>query len=119
MATTWNSIFQRIAHLLGALKGAKTADAESNFLATLSNATLSGPDYTGTPINNAAVSALLEIVDAISENPLHPEWADFRDLTVALASGDLIPAAGAGGVARVGLIGAGLASASYDRVRPV
>jgi hypothetical protein len=114
MATTWNSVFQRIAHLLGAIKGAKIADSEANFLATLSNATLIGPDYSASPIKDAAVSALAEIAEAISETPLHPEWADFRDLTVALASGDLIPANGAGGLPRIGRIGAVLDSVTTE-----
>lgn len=114
MATSWNSIFQRIAHLLGAVKGANVADAEANFVATLSSSTLIGPDYTGTPINNAAVSALMEIVEAISETPLHPEWRDFRDVTVALGDGDLIPATGAGGLPRIGRIGAVLDSVSAE-----
>lgn len=113
MATSWNSIFQRIAHVLGAVKGAKVADAETNFIALLSSATLIGPDYTESPIKNAAVSALGQIVKAISETPLHPEWADFRALTTALASGAQIPAS-VGSVPRIGRIGSVLDSGDAE-----
>jgi hypothetical protein len=125
MATSWNTIFQGIAHLLGAVKGATVATAETNYTSAISNSTLIGPDYTGTPIQDAVAAVLAEIIEAISENPLHPEWADFRDLTADLASGDLIPKLGAGGAPRIGRIGSVLDSsdsrslkrASLDEVR--
>lgn len=123
MSVSWNSIFNQTAHLLGAIKGATVATAEANYVATLAEATVIGPDYTPSPIKDAAASVLAEIVEAISETPLHPEWADFRQLTGALASGALIPAS-VGGTPRIGRIGDVLDSvdaeplkrATYDEV---
>lgn len=125
MATTWNSIFQQIAHLLGAVAGTSVADAEANYIAAISATTLDDTDFTPTPIKDAAVGALMKIAETISEYPLHPEWRDFRDLTADIASGDLIPKLGEGGAARIGRIGSVLDSsdsrslkrATLDEVR--
>lgn len=110
MSVTWNSIFQQVADLLGAVAGATASTKEANYQAAISTSTVIGPDFTGTPIQDAAANVLAEIVEAISETPLHPEWQDFKEVTGSLASGDEIPAL-VNALPRIGRIGAVLDAA--------
>ena len=106
MSIAWNKVKQEVANLLGAVAGTTAALADSNYAATISDSTLIGPDFAKTPIEDALVAALGEIVEAIASTPLNPERAGFTSQTAALASGDLIPRTDSGGTnVVVGVIG--------------
>jgi hypothetical protein len=97
MSVAYNKVFQEVANLLGAVAGVTAATADTNYVATLADATLIGPDFQKTAITDAVVAAIGEIVEAIASTPLHPERSGFTTQTAALASGAIIPRTDSGG----------------------
>lgn len=91
--------------MLGAVLGFFPVDADANYGATMADATIIGPDFTKTMIEDALVMALGEIVEAIASTPLNPERAGFTTQTAPLAYNDLIPRVDSAANKVIGVIG--------------
>lgn len=105
MAITYNKVKNEVATLLGAILGATSATAEANYVATMADGTLIGPDFTKTMIEDAVVAAEGEIVEAIASTPLHPERGRYESDTATLANNAVIPQADSGANVIIGVIG--------------
>lgn len=90
MSVAFNKVFQEVALMLGAVVGADAASSDTNYAATLDDATLIGPDFPKTAIKDAVVATLSEIVNAICETPHHPERGLFVT-NATVNSGDPLP----------------------------
>lgn len=104
MSVAWNKVKQEVANLLGAVAGVTAAAADTNYVATIADGTLVGPDFTKSQIEDALVHTLGDIVEAIASTPLHPEAVRFQAQTSNLAEGALIPRTDSGGNPIIGPI---------------
>jgi len=105
MSVSWNKVKQEVANILGAVTGTTSALADTNYSGTIADATLIGPDFTKTQIEDALAKTVVEIVKTIAETPLHPERQGFTDFTGSLPSGTAIPRLSVGGLPIIGLPG--------------
>lgn len=96
MAITYAKVTQEILNVLGAVKGHDPSTAETNYAATPSTSTVTGPAFLASQVQDALVASQGEIVEAIALTPLHPERARYGDVTTALANRAAIPRTGAG-----------------------
>lgn len=91
MSVAYSKIFRQVANELGAFKGSTAADAETNYTSALSTTTLKGPDFTPTMIEDAVVTSIGKIVQAIIETPQHLERPQFVINLAALSNGAPLP----------------------------
>jgi len=105
MAITFERVIQEILNELGAIKGATPADAQANFNAAPSTATVIGPDFVPAMVEPALAATIGETVEAIASTPLNPERGRFESDTVALANNAVIPRTDSGGNTIIGVPG--------------
>jgi hypothetical protein len=91
MAITFEGVIQQILNALGAVKGATATDADTNFSAVPTVATVIGPDFVPRMVEPALARALGRIAEAIASTPLNPERGRFESDTDPLANNDIIP----------------------------
>lgn len=105
MAITYERVTQQVLNELGAVLGANSTTADANYAATPTTATVIGPDFTPSMVNDAVASALGEIVEAIASTPHHPERQRYADVTASLLNRAAIPQIGASTARIIGLPG--------------
>jgi len=101
MSITFEKVIQQTLNRLGAVLGSTAVTADSNYTATPSTATVIGPDFVPSQVNDAVASTIGEIVEAIASTPKHPERQRFADVTASLANLATIPQTNAAGTARI------------------
>src|SRR5262245_13673467 len=101
MSITFEKVIQQTLNRLGAVLGSTAVTADSNYTATPSTATVIGPDFVPSQVNDAVASTIGEIVEAIASTPKHPERQRFADVTASLANLAAIPQTNAAGTARI------------------
>lgn len=112
MAFTYNTVANEVAYLFGNILGATVATAQTNYAATQSNTTLKGPDFISGAIQDAILDTQMELVEAISLNPYHPERFRYSDVVFSVPSGGGLPATGTNSGLRI----LGIPSAITDNV---
>lgn len=105
MAITFEKVTQQALNKLGAVLGATASAAQTNYDASPTTATVIGPDFTPSMVNDAVAATLGEIVEAIASTPLHPERQRFADVTASLANLAAIPQVGASAARIIGVPG--------------
>lgn len=105
MAITFESVIQQILNELGAVKGATPAQADANYTASPSTATVIGPDFLPSQVQDALAATISKTVECIASVPHHPERQRFADVTAALSNLDAIPRVGSGGATVIGVPG--------------
>jgi hypothetical protein len=105
MSITYEDVTQEILNVLGAVKGATAAVADTNFAASPTTSTVIGPDFVPRMIYPALAATLGEIVEAIATTPRHLERQRYADVTSPLLNQAEIPETGAGGDRIIGIPG--------------
>lgn len=91
--------------LLGNVLGGDIATIETNYAAASSNTNRLNPDFAFTPVRDAILDALSEIVVAISETPGHTDRQLVEEIFSGLATGATIPNTSGTGAFRLGVVG--------------
>lgn len=105
MAITYEDTIQQILNVLGAVKGATAADADTNFTSAPTTSTVIGPDFVPSMVEPALARALGRVAEAIASTPLNPERGRFESDTVSLANNAVIPRTDSGGNVIIGVPG--------------
>lgn len=103
MAIAYSTIIREVANTFGQIKGATPADAETNYAATYSTTTTRGPNFPPSAVADAIFGAIMDIITAIAETPLHTERGDFATVTGSLANLAAIPRTVGGGQTVIGV----------------
>ncbi|HYE59431.1 MAG TPA: hypothetical protein VD948_13040 [Rhodothermales bacterium] len=88
MATAYNIVSSRVAHLLNSLAGATNSAADTNYLvAPLTSTQLDDPRYPRSAIWDAILDAEVQVIKAIVMTKNHPERQGFLTLSANVANG--------------------------------
>ncbi len=105
MAVTYGQVERRVHLLLGNVKGADISTVETNYAAASSSSNRLNPDFAFTPVRDAIVNAVEDLVVAICETPRHPERQIYQGVTSALGNRVNIPSTDSLGNQIIGLWG--------------
>lgn len=64
---------------------------ETNYAANSSNVNRNNPDFGYTPVQDAVVATITELVEVICATPQHPERRDFLSTSAPIPSGGSVP----------------------------
>lgn len=105
MAVTYAQLERQVHNLLGNIKGKDIAEVETAYAAVSSATNRNNPDFAFTPVQDAIVNTISEIVEAIASTPRHPERGSFLSTAIGLVNGQRLPSQNAGGIPFVGIPG--------------
>lgn len=91
--------------LLGNVKGADVSTVETNFAASSSSSNRHNPDFAFTPVQDAVLYAVEDLVQVICETLRHPERANFETVSGTISNRGNIPTTTTLGDQVVGALG--------------
>ncbi|MCI0748166.1 MAG: hypothetical protein L0Y58_22395 [Verrucomicrobia subdivision 3 bacterium] len=91
MATTYGEVEREVHQILANVAGGDVATVETNYVAVSSNTNRLNPDFAFTPVRDAVIESIIEILLAIADTPRYPQWPSYSDSSTNLSNGALRP----------------------------